>query len=54
METVQDWLTRLEYWRLVLGLLIIAVVIIAPDGIVGSLRRLGEKAGLIREGESTR
>ncbi|WP_413206840.1 ABC transporter permease [Rhodospirillum sp. A1_3_36] len=54
METIQDWLTRLEYWRLVLGLLIIAVVIIAPDGIVGSLRRLGEKVGLIREGESTR
>ncbi len=37
---VEDWLTRLEYWRLILGLLIIAVVIIAPEGIVGSLRSL--------------
>ncbi|SMC45671.1 ABC transporter permease [Primorskyibacter flagellatus] len=40
MTLVEDWLTRLEYWRLLLGLLIIAVVIIAPEGIVGSLRSL--------------
>jgi branched-chain amino acid transport system permease protein len=40
MTVAEDWLTRLEYWRLVLGLVIIAVVIIAPEGIVGSLRRL--------------
>lgn len=52
MESVKDWLTRLEYWRLILGLLIIAVVIVAPDGIVGSLRRLGEKIGLIRDEET--
>ncbi|WP_417725047.1 ABC transporter permease [Salipiger sp.] len=38
MTVVEDWLTRLEYWRLLLGLVIIAVVIIAPEGIVGSLR----------------
>ena len=38
MTVVEDWLTRLEYWRLVLGLVIIAVVIIAPEGIVGTLR----------------
>ncbi|ASM74956.1 MULTISPECIES: ABC transporter permease [Roseobacteraceae] len=38
MTVVEDWLTRLEYWRLLLGLVIIAVVIIAPEGIVGTLR----------------
>ncbi|EPX78719.1 ABC transporter permease [Salipiger mucosus] len=40
MTLVEDWLTRLEYWRLLLGLVIIAVVIIAPEGIVGSFRTL--------------
>lgn len=37
---VEDWLTRLEYWRLVLGLVIIAVVILAPEGIVGGIKTL--------------
>ncbi len=37
---VEDLLTRFDYWRLVLGLTIIAVVIAAPEGIVGGLRRL--------------
>ncbi len=54
MESVKDWLTRMEYWRLILGLLIIGVVIIAPDGIVGSLRKLGERTGLVKEEESVR
>ena len=31
---------RLEYWRLLLGLVIIAVVILMPEGIVGTLRTL--------------
>ncbi len=39
-EAAKDYLGRFEYWRLALGLLIIAVVILAPEGIVGSLRRL--------------
>ncbi|MFK7857186.1 MAG: ABC transporter permease [Granulosicoccus sp.] len=38
LELVKDYLTRFEYWRLALGLLIIVVVILAPTGIVGSLR----------------
>ncbi len=38
LTVIEDWLTRLEYWRLLLGLVIIAVVIIAPEGIVGTLR----------------
>ena len=39
-EAAKDYLGRFEYWRLALGLLIIAVVILAPEGIVGSLCRL--------------
>lgn len=42
LEMVKDYLTRFEYWRLTLGLLIIFVVILAPYGIVGSLRKLRE------------
>lgn len=38
MTLAEDWITRLEYWRLLLGLIIIAVVVIAPEGIVGSMR----------------
>ncbi|MEP3847783.1 MAG: ABC transporter permease [Paracoccaceae bacterium] len=45
---IEDILTRFEYWRLVMGLLIIFVVIIAPNGIVGSLRKGGERIGLIK------
>ena len=54
MEGAKDWLTRLEYWRLILGLVIIAVVIVAPDGIVGSLRKLAERLGIVRDEESAR
>jgi len=43
LTLVQDFITRFEYWRLALGLLIIAVVIIAPNGIVGSFRILFEQ-----------
>ena len=45
---VEDVLTRFEYWRLALGLLIIGVVILAPEGIVGSLRKLAERLNLAR------
>ncbi|WP_417673277.1 ABC transporter permease [Roseibium sp.] len=51
MESAKDWLTRLEYWRLVLGLVIIGVVIIAPDGIVGTVRKVSERIGLRRSEE---
>lgn len=43
LEFAKDFLTRFDYWRLTLGLLIIFVVIVAPDGIVGSLRKLGNR-----------
>ncbi|MBM7066944.1 ABC transporter permease [Actibacterium sp. 188UL27-1] len=52
LKGAEDYITRFEYWRLVLGITIILVVIMAPDGIVGSLRRAGERIGLIRDPEA--
>lgn len=53
LKLIEDFLTRFEYWRLALGLLIIGVVILAPDGIVGSLRKLSGRLGRTKgpEGE---
>lgn len=51
LSLVQDVITRFEYWRLALGLLIIAVVIIAPNGIVGSIQILFERLGFGRSDE---
>ncbi|MHA6326675.1 ABC transporter permease [Roseivivax sp. CAU 1753] len=42
-EAGTDWLTRFEYWRLALGLTILFIVTLAPEGIVGSLRRLWQR-----------
>ena len=50
-EGAKDYLTRFEYWRLTLGLLIIFVVILGPEGIVGSLRKAGERIGLLKTPE---
>jgi branched-chain amino acid transport system permease protein len=51
LEFVKDFIARFEYWRLALGLLIIGVVILAPEGIVGSLRKLGEHLGWLKTDE---
>ena len=51
LETIKDFLTRFEYWRMTLGLLIIGVVILAPDGIVGSLRKASERLGITKRPE---
>ena len=49
---LQDEIGRLEYWRLVLGALIIAIVVAFPQGIAGFLRaRVGPWFG-IREMEA--
>lgn len=48
LEYAKDIITRFEYWRLTLGLLIIFVVILAPEGIVGTLRKTMEHFGLVR------
>jgi branched-chain amino acid transport system permease protein len=52
LEGVKDYLTRFEYWRLALGLLIIGVVILAPEGIVGTLRKIAERLGIVRSPEA--
>lgn len=52
LELVKDYLTRLEYWRLALGLLIIVVVVLAPYGIVGSLRKVWDRLRGTTDGES--
>ena len=46
LEYAKDILTRFEYWRLALGLLIIFVVVVAPEGIVGTARKVSERIGL--------
>ncbi len=51
LSLMQDYLTRFEYWRLALGLLIIAVVIIAPEGIAGTSQKLAARWGIIRRDE---
>ena len=49
---LQDEISRLEYWRLILGTLIIAIVVAFPQGIAGFLRaRAGPWFG-IREMET--
>ncbi|SLN53262.1 High-affinity branched-chain amino acid transport system permease protein LivH [Roseivivax jejudonensis] len=40
---LEDLLTRFDYWRLALGLTILAVVLVFPDGLVGGLRRLSAR-----------
>lgn len=37
---IEDEVTRLDYWRFIFGGIILAIVIIAPDGIAGGLGRL--------------
>ena len=34
---LQDWLSRFEYWRLLLGLLIILIAILLPGGLAGAV-----------------
>ena len=36
----EEILTRFEYWRLAFGILIILIVIFAPQGIVGTIRKV--------------
>jgi len=43
LTVTQDYLSRFEYWRLALGLLIILIVVVAPDGIAGLAQRLGNR-----------
>ena len=42
---IEDWVTRLDYWRAIFGAIILGVVLIAPDGIAGGVARLGRALG---------
>jgi branched-chain amino acid transport system permease protein len=42
---LQDALSRFEYWRLCLGLLIIAIVILFPNGLVGAVHWIAARLG---------
>ena len=49
---LHDEISRFEYWRWILGLIIVAIVILFPKGISGSLRDLlGERLGFVRREE---
>lgn len=44
---LHDALTTFEYWRLIIGLIIIALVVLFPQGVAGSLKRyIGKPFGL--------
>ena len=51
---LEDEISRLDYWRAILGGIIVAIVIIAPEGIAGFVKRMAVKAGLERDGEAAR
>ncbi len=40
---IEDWVTRLDYWRFIFGAIILFVVLAAPDGLAGGLGRLWRK-----------
>jgi len=46
---LQDVISRIEYWRLALGALIIVLVVVFPQGIAGSLRAWFGRAFGVRE-----
>ena len=47
-QGIEEVLLKFEYWRLLMGMLIITVVIAAPNGIVGSLRIGLESLGILK------
>jgi branched-chain amino acid transport system permease protein len=51
---LEDEISRLDYWRAILGGIIVGIVIIAPEGIAGFIKRMAIKAGLERDGEVAR
>nr|WP_226580750.1 ABC transporter permease [Acuticoccus sediminis] len=46
---IEDWVTRLDYWRAIFGGIILAIVLLAPDGIAGFL---GRAVALVRPGRT--
>jgi branched-chain amino acid transport system permease protein len=50
---LEDWISRFDYWRFIFGVIILFVVLVAPDGIAGGLERLGRAVGLGRRQKAT-
>ncbi|WP_137699429.1 ABC transporter permease [Marimonas lutisalis] len=46
---IEDWVSRLDYWRFIFGAIILVVVLLAPDGVAGGVDRLLRAVGLRRE-----
>jgi branched-chain amino acid transport system permease protein len=51
---LEDEISRLNYWRAILGAIIVGIVIIAPEGVAGFIKRMAIKFGLERDGEAAR
>ncbi len=49
---LEDEISRLDYWRAILGAIIIAIVVIAPEGIAGFAGRMARSLGLERDVEA--
>ncbi|RMC35267.1 ABC transporter permease [Paracoccus alkanivorans] len=47
---IEDWVTRLAYWRVIFGIIILVVVLLAPDGIAGGINRLFARIRAVRKG----
>jgi branched-chain amino acid transport system permease protein len=49
---LEDQISRVDYWRLILGLVILAIVVLAPDGLAGLGRRTALRAGWTKKPEA--
>ncbi len=49
---VEDWVTRLEFWRFIFGVIILTVVLLAPDGVAGGVNRLMRLITPSRKGDT--
>jgi branched-chain amino acid transport system permease protein len=43
---LEDQIARFDYWRLILGLVILTIVVLAPDGLAGFTGRVASRLGL--------
>ncbi len=50
---LEDQIARFDYWRLILGLVILVIVVLAPDGLSGFARRTALTLGLGKTGEAS-
>lgn len=50
---LEDWISRLDFWRAILGSVIILLVIVAPQGIAGFFHALAIRLGFAKGREAT-